>query len=448
MKDPYRWLEDADSEETKKFVEAQNALSKPYIDQCQYKDQIYKRYKQLYEYPRYGCPFKKGNNYFMFINSGLQNQSVLYIMRNSLDAPQEVLLDPNELSPDGTVSLSVNTSKFSHDGKWYAYGISKSGSDWVQVKIKNVETGQDLPDELNKLKFTCLAWTLDNKGFFYSYYPQHLAADEGKSDGTETTKLINQKLFYHRLNTPQSEDVCVYDRNDEPHYRFNPFVTNDGRYVHVFTNKTCEYNLWHFCQLDDPLNPQITGYLPFEPIVTEFNADYDYVANDGPVHYFHTNRNASNYRLVSVNLSDTLCRFEENWKDIIKEDPKDVLQFVAPVRRNLIACGYISDVISKLEIRKLSDGTLVKKVPLPVGSISDLKCERDHEELFYVFTSFLTPGTIYRLKLTQDLNQEPTIFKESKPKGFEPSNFVIKQVFITSKDGTKVPIFIVHKKVW
>lgn len=439
VEDAYRYLEDADGEETKKFVEAQNALSDPFIKDCPYRQPIITRLKSLFEYPRYSCPFKKGNNYFMQINSGLQNQYVYYIMRGSLDAKPEVFLDPNTLSSDGTVSLSSYANEFSKDGKWYAYGLNMSGSDWISIKIKNVDTGNDLPEEITKLKFSSISWTHDNQGFFYAAY-------SSMGDGTETTECTFEKLYYHRIGTPQSKDVMVYERPDDPHYRFTTSISHCGRYLHVYSNKTCEYNLFHYYRFDDPLNPNITGILKLEPVVEELNADYYYVTNDGPIHYVRTNYKAPNYRLTVIDLTDSNTRQVDNWKDLINEHPKDVLQGCYAAREDLLITKFIRDVTHRIEIHRLSDGSLIRELNLPVGAIVGLSAERNQDELFYGLTSFLIPGVIFYLKLDQDLKNEPVVFKESKPANFDHTNFVTKQIFYPSKDGTNIPMFLVHHK--
>lgn len=379
----------------------------------------------------------------MFVNSGLQNQAVLYIMRGGLDAKQEVFLDPNTLSSDGTVSLSNYTNEFSKDGKWFAYGLNVSGSDWINVKIKNVDTGNDLPEELAKLKFASISWTHDNQGFFYACY-----SDQG--DGTETTECTFQKLFYHRIGTPQSKDVLVYERTDKPHYRFTTSISDCGHYLHVFANQTCEYNLWHFYRFDDPLKPDIKGPLQLQTMVDEFNGDYFFVANDGPRHYIRTNFKASNYRLTVVDLTDEKTRDVSKWTDLIKEDPKDVLEGVYAVRKDVLVAKFIRDVTSRVQLHQMKDGSLIKKLDIfemAMGAITGLNAKRNNDEIFFAFTSFLIPGIIYHLKIDNDMKNEPVIFKEAKPHNFDHTKFVTEQVFYTSKDGNKVPMFLIHRKV-
>lgn len=396
----------------------------------------------------------------MYINSGLQNQAVLYVMRGNLDAKQEVFIDPNTLSKDGTVSMSSYANEFSKDGllklflslltlmftlnltgKWFAYGLNASGSDWISVRIKNVETGKDLPEELTRLKFSSITWTHDNKGFFYGAY-------KNKGDGTETTECTFQKLYYHRINTPQSEDVLVYENTEKPHYRFTATVSDCGSYLHIWTNHSCEYNLWHYHRFADPLAPSITGLLQLETVIDEYNADYNYVANDGPKTVFRTNYKASNYRLCVVDLSDKeAARNPSSWTDLIPEHPKDVLENAEAAAGNLVVATYIRDVTSRVVVHSLVDGKVIRELPLALGSITGLSTKREQKELFYSFTSFLIPGIVYHLDLDEKVSKEPTVFKEAKPNNFDHTKFVTEQVFYESKDGTKIPMFLVHRKV-
>ncbi|KPM08956.1 prolyl oligopeptidase-like protein, partial [Sarcoptes scabiei] len=362
IKDPYRWLEETDSLETKKFIEAENDLSSRYIQSCPYREKIKQKLKELFQYPRYGCPFKKGTNYFMQINSGLQNQFVLYMMHDSLDAEPKVFFDPNTLSTDGTVSLSNVTVKFSNDGKLWAYGLQKSGSDWNTIKIRDVDTGKDLDDELIKVKFSGISWTKDDKGFFYSYYPNQ---SDNQCDGQETTECNHQKLFYHRINTSQSEDVLVFETPDHPHYNFRMCVSDCGQFLNLFISQSCQYNLWYYHKLDDPFNPNIRKNMRFEPIVSDFDADYYFIANDGPKHYIRTNWNAPNFRVIAVDLSDPQSYSKSSWQDLIPEHPKNVLDSVDVVNHNILVCHYIADVISRLELRKLEDGSLIREIKIP-----------------------------------------------------------------------------------
>lgn len=398
----------------------------------------------MFEYVRYGTPYRRGSNYFVEINTGLQNQYVMNIARGSIDAKLEVFLDPNKLSEDGTISLG-NIKAFSHDGKWFAYGVVKSGSDWNTIHVRNVDTGEDLPDKLTKVKFTSLSFTADNKGFFYASYSDVPDDFEGK----ETAELFNQKVYYHRLGTEQSEDVLVYERPDQPKWRFYPEITVDGAYLHLFSLVSCEGSAWFFHRFEDPSNPNIQGQLKFETMVDKFDDDYELYANIGPVHYLRTNNNAPNYRMVAIDLSSAETRSEANWKVILPEHSINVFQSCGVTRDNLLITEHMIDVTSKLQLHRLETGEVIRELPLPIGTLASLSTSRRHNDVFYKYTSFTSPGVVYQITFDSEedvASLQPKVYHESKPNGFEPSNFVTKQIFYSSKDGTKIPMFIMHHK--
>ncbi|XP_041096419.1 prolyl endopeptidase [Polyodon spathula] len=313
--DPYAWLEDPDSEETKAFVEAQNELTMPFLEKCAVGTKFHQRLTELYDYPKYSCPYKRGNKYFYFYNKGLQNQDVLY-MQDSLQGEARVFFDPNLLSEDGTVALKM--ARLSEQCECFAYGLSGSGSDWVTVKFMTVEDQKELPDTLERVKFSCLSWTHDSKGVFYNCYPQQ----EGKADGTETTTNLNQKLFYHVIGTNQSEDILVAEFPDHPKWHSSATVSDDGRYVLLSITEGCEpvNRLW-YCDLQQ-LSGGITGILPWVKLVDNFEAQYTYVTNEGTVFTFRTNLLAPRYRLINIDLQSP---HPSLWATLIPEHEKDVL---------------------------------------------------------------------------------------------------------------------------
>ncbi|XP_054168827.1 prolyl endopeptidase-like [Oppia nitens] len=433
INDPYRWLEDADSTDTKQFVDKQNEITMPYIESCVHRQQIDKRLNQLWHYCRYGCPFKRGDNYYYYMNTGLQNQSILYVM-SSLDGEPQVFLDPNQLSPDGTTSLGETS--FSEDGKWFAYGLSDSGSDWVRIRVKNVSTGEDVAEELTKIKFTNIAWTHDNNGFFYGYYPDHT----DKSDGTETTANQYQKLFYHRLNTKQTDDILIAEFPDEPNWRMTPVVSDCGKYLHVFVRESCQNCLWFYAYID---GLAINGPIKLTPIIEEYSAEYEYITNDDSVCYVRTNKLANNYRVIKFDLNGGTQM--DSWTDVIAEHPDNVLDWCTVANNDVLIACYIKDVVNVIELRRLSDGQLLTDKPsldLPMGAITGFSGKRKQSEIFYYLTSFLIPGVIYHY----DFKSKPKIFKQIEVKDFNSSDYETKQVFYDSMDGTKVPMFIVHHK--
>ncbi|XP_052739442.1 prolyl endopeptidase [Bicyclus anynana] len=431
--DPYRWLEDPDSEETKAFIDLENNITRPFLDSCPVKADIHERLTELWNYPKYSCPFRRGDKYFFMKNTGLQNQHVLYI-QDSLEGEARVFLDPNTLSEDGTVALSG--SRFTEDGSTLAYALSASGSDWNTIHLKDVETGKDYPEVLEKVKFASMSWTKDNKGLFYSRYPEQM----GKTDGSETEVNRDQKLCYHRLNTPQSDDVIVVEFPEEPLWRIGAEVSDCGRYLLVSPVKDCRDNLLFFADLSK--TPQIDGKLPLTQIVHKFEADYEYVTNTDSVCIFRTNRHAPNYRLIKIDLNNPA---EENWETLIPEHPKDVLDWASAVDNDKLVIHYVRDVKSVLQMHSMNTGELMQTFGLDVGSIVGFSGKKKQSEIFYHFMSFLTPGIIYHVDLTKQ-PYKPTVFREVKVKGFDASQYEAKQIFYSSKDGTKVPMFIVSKK--
>ncbi|KAF7244537.1 hypothetical protein EG68_10664 [Paragonimus skrjabini miyazakii] len=297
IEDPYRWLEDPDSEETVAFVKAQNAITTEYLNRCSHTDKVKKRLKEIWNYERYSCPFQFGPYYYYWKNSGLQNQSVLYQL-DSLSGTPSVFLDPNAIDADGLAA--VRAYSFSEEGKYFCYGLSHSGSDWSELKFKVTETGDDLRDLLKRVKFSCIEWTHDEKGVFYCMYPEH----EGKADGTETQANKNQKLMYHLLGSEQSEDVLCVERPDQPAWIIGAEVSVCGRYLLITYHDGCEpNNLFYYCDLA-AVDYKITGKLDLIPIVDQFEAVYEYITNDGPVLTIRTNLNAPMYKLINIDLSN------------------------------------------------------------------------------------------------------------------------------------------------
>ena len=424
--DPYRWLEDPDSPESRAWIEAQNRLTAAYLAEIPARGAIRERLTKLWNYPKYGAPFRKAHRYFFFMNDGLQNQSVLY-KQASLTADPETLVDPNLLSEDGTVALS--TLAVSDDGRLLAYGTSASGSDWEEFRVRDVVEGRDLSDHLKWIKFSGASWTNDGAGFFYSRYPE-----PGDKALTDVNRF--QRLYYHRLGTEQTQDVLVYERPDQPDWGMNAEVTDDGRYavLHVWLG-TDRRNRVYYLDLKDARRPNVRGAVM--RLLDDFDASYTFVGNDGPVFYFLTDLEAPRKRVIAI---DTRQPERARWREIIPQGP-DVLDGIQIIHDTFVA-NYMHDASSRLRLFRL-DGRFVKDLPLPtLGSIGAISGERKDDEMFYAFTSFLYPTTIFRY----DFKSGGTSVFKAPTIDFDPSGYETKQVFYTSKDGTRVPMFITHKK--
>jgi prolyl oligopeptidase len=426
--DPYRWLEDVDSDETRAWVEAQNRVTFAYLEQIPQREGIRRRLTELWNYPKYGAPFKKGGRYFFFKNSGLQNQSVLY-SQSTLTAEPEVLLDPNTLSADGTVALS--TLALSDDGQALVYGVSGSGSDWQEFRVRDVATRRDRADHLKWIKFSSAAWTHDGAGFFYSRYPE-------PARGGDPLLAVNrdQKVYYHRLGTEQSADRLVYERPDHPDWGFSGDVSADGRYaVYSVWLGTDRRNRVYYQDLGDARQPRVDA--PVVRLLDDFDAAYEFVGNDGPVFYFSTDQSAPRKRVIAV---DTRRPERAAWREVIPQ-AGDVLEAVQIVNNSFVV-RYLHDAHSQLKLFAL-DGKPLGDVSLPtLGSVVQVSGERRDTEMFYAFTSFLYPTTIFRHDFATGRS---SVFKAPEI-AFDPSGYETQQVFYRSKDGTRVPMFLTHKR--
>jgi prolyl oligopeptidase len=420
--DPYRWLEDDHAPETKAWVEAQNKVTFAYLESMPQRDRIKKRLTELWDYERYGTPFREGGRYFFNKNDGLQNQSVLYTM-DTLDSSPRVLLDPNKFSADGTIALAGLS--ISEDGKLLAYATSTGGTDWQEWHVRDIPTGQDRPDLLQWSKSSGAAWTKDGQGFFYSRYDA--------PDSKDTLKGVNyyHKLYYHKLGTPQSEDVLVYHRPDQKEWGFFGNVTDDGNYLILMVwHGTDTRNRVFYKDLQTP-GSKIVEFL------NDFDADYTFIDNIGTTFYFRTDLNAPRGRVIAIDITKPE---HANWKEVIPESSSR-LESVNLVNNQFIA-DYLKDAHSEVQIFGL-EGELVRRIDLPgIGSASGFAGKRHETETFYAFTSFTTPTTIYRYDLKAGKSE---VFRQPKVK-FNPDAYETKQIFYRSKDGTRVPMFITHKK--
>ncbi|MBE9113381.1 S9 family peptidase [Nodosilinea sp. LEGE 07298] len=420
--DPYRWLEDPQSPASREWIAAQNTVTDGYLQTLPKRREISDRLTQIWNYERYSTPFKRGGRYFYFKNDGLQNQSVLYT-QPSLEAEPRVLLDPNTLSEDGTVSLSGMA--VSENGAYLAYGLSSAGSDWVEWRVRDIATGEDTDDLLKWVKFSGASWSHDHAGFFYSRY----------DEPDETTKLeaVNyyQKLYYHRIGTPQSEDELVYERPDQKEWGFGGGVTEDGRYLIISVWKgTDPNNLVFYKDLSDPESPVVE-------LISEFEASYSFVDNEGPLFWFTTDLEAPKGRLIAIAIDQPE---KSHWQEIIPESD-DTLEGVGLLNNQFVA-DYLKDAYTTIRIFSLT-GELVRQVVLPgIGSAGGFDGKREDTETFYSFTSFTVPPAIYRYDM---VTGESTLYRQPEV-DFDPDAYATTQVFYASKDGTRVPMFITHKK--
>ncbi|MCA9041155.1 MAG: S9 family peptidase [Planctomycetaceae bacterium] len=420
--DPYRWLEEdvRESARVKAWVDQQNAVTFEYLAKLSTREAFKKKLEELWNFERYSLPEKVGGRYFYRRNDGLQNQSVLYVLEE-LDGEPRVLLDPNTLSEEGTVSLA--RYEISDDGKLMAYALAESGSDWNTWYVMDVETGEKLSDEIHFTKFTSAVWTKDNKGFFYARFP------EPEDDFQDLNK--NQKVYYHRVGTKQAEDTLVYERPDEPEWGFNNALSDDGRYLVMTVWKgTAEKYRVYYKDLEDERSAPVA-------LVDHFEHEFSFLGNDGNEFYFATDKDAPMRKVIAIDITNPA---PEHWREIIPE-AESKLEGISLVN-SLFVANYLEDVKSRVRIYD-TQGTYIRDVELTgIGSAGGFGGERHDTETFYAFQSFNVPPTIYRYNL---ITGEQEIFRQPKVK-FSPETLEVQQVFYSSKDGTKIPMFIVSKK--
>jgi prolyl oligopeptidase len=422
--DPYRWLEDETSAETKAWVDDQNRVTFAYLDKIPYREKLKARLTELYNYPRISAPFRRGDTYFFTKNDGLQNQSVFYIQKG-VNGKAEVFLDPNKFSADGTSTLS--TFSLSKDGKYVAYGISQGGSDWVTLSVMEVDSRNKLADEVKWMKASGVAWQGD--GFYYSRYPE---PEKGKE---LSGKNEFQTVYFHKVGTPQSADVLIYEDKDNPQRFQNVDTTEDERFAILSISERGKGKKGNSLFYKD-LSKNETK---FAPIIAEIGDDaYGVIDNVGDKFLIRTNRKAPNGRVVLV---DPKNPDEKNWKDVLPERAEP-LQGVGTAGGKLFA-SWRKDVATRAYVFSL-DGKLENEVVLPgVGTANGFGGLNDDKYVFYSFTSFNFPSTIYKYDIA---TKKSSVFRTIDIPGFKAENYETKQVFYNSKDGTRVPMFLVYKK--
>ncbi len=425
VSDPYRWLEEVDLAQTLDWIQAQNRLTFGYLEALPQRERLRRRLTELWDYPKATAPRKKGGRYFQFRNTGLQNQDVLYTFE-SFDQEPRLLLDPNTFSEDGTVALT--TWSPSEDGNLLAYAASASGSDWITWRVRDVRTGEDLPDVIQWSKFSGAAWLPDNSGFFYARF------DEPQEGEAYTGVNLNQKLFFHRIGTAQAEDRLVYERPDQPEWGFDALVSDEGRYLILLVSQGTDIRNRVFYQ-------DLQAGTGFVELIGSLEADYLFVGNDGPLFYFRTGLEAPRGRLIAMDIRRPQ---RENWQTLIPES-SDTLEAVKIVHAEFIAV-YLQDAHHALR-RYDRSGSFLGEIHLPLGSILaatavlSLTGERKDDELFFLFHSFVHPPTVFRF----DFRSEALEALWTPDMDFDFTPYRTEQVFVTSSDGTRVPMFLVHK---
>jgi prolyl oligopeptidase len=417
--EPYRWLENDTSAATGEWVIAQNELTYSYLDNIKFRPALKERLTKIFDYPKYGSPFKKNDKYYFFKNDGLQNQSVLY-SQASLDAEPEVLLDPNKLSDDGTVALSQFA--FSNNGKYLAYSIARSGSDWNEIYIMDLATKTLLKDVIKWVKFSGIAWQAD--GFYYSAYDAPVAGKEFSN------KNEYHKIYFHKVGEAQTADKLIFENKKFPLRNCGAAVTDDEKYLIISETESTSGNSLHIKDLSKPNAPLVT-------LEAGFENDYGVVDHVNGKLYVLTNWKASNQQLMEV---DPAKPARENWKTILPET-ENVLEGVSILGGKIVA-EYLQDASNHVYTYDFT-GKKLAEVELPaIGTVGGFSGDKDDNEAFYTFTSFTFPPTIYRYDVAQNKSE---VFRKTEV-NFNPEDYVSEQQFYTSKDGTKVPMFITYKK--
>jgi prolyl oligopeptidase len=417
--DPYRWLEDDKAEKVKQWVEAQNKVTFDYLSKIPFRENIRQRLTEIYNYPRYSAPFRAGEYYFFYKNDGLQNQSVIYIQKG-LDGEPKVFLDPNMLSPDGTTRAGL--IGFSHDDRYAAYSRSEGGSDWQEIRAMEIETGQELEDRLQWVKFTGAAW--HGKGFYYSGFDK---PEEGKE---LTAANENQKIFYHELGTLQSQDKLVYEDKEHPRRYHGVGITDDEKYLFLYVSEGTHGTELYFKDLK-------TTKAEWVPLQVGFDYNTDLIDNLEDKFVLLTDREAPKKKIV---LAEARNPAPENWITLVPEKAETISS--ASLVGEKMFVSYLKDASTHAFQYDLA-GNPEKEIELPaLGSAYGFSGKKEDKILFYTFTSFTYPPTIYKYDIASGRSE---VFRETEVK-FRPEDFEAKQVFFSSKDGTRIPMFIVHKK--
>jgi prolyl oligopeptidase len=425
--DPYRWLENTDSPETKQWIEAENALTFQYLASIPERASIKEQLTRIWNYPKYNVPTKRGKDYFFTENSGLQNQAVLYVQRG-LKGVRKMVLDPNTLSTDGTVALGVWDA--TENGKYLAYAVAAAGSDWEEIRVRDVEKGTDLRDTLKWVKFSNIAWTKDHKGFFYSRF------EEPKSENALLAKNTGQKLYYHRLGEAQAKDRLMYERPDHPQWGITATVSDDGEYVIIYVSDgTNPNNRIFFIDVSNPGKPKIDN--PLVTLIDDEESQNRVIDNAGDVFFLQTTQDAPLGRVVAVDINKPAKKY---WRALIAEGA-DKMEDVELIGGHFVV-HTLRDAHSVLEIYALR-GNRVGNVILPgIGTIGAISGKPNEWEMFYSYASYLQPASIYRYDI-EKRTQTPFLVAKLP---VDSAGYETRQLFAAGKDGTKIPIFVTAKK--
>lgn len=425
---PYQWMENLTSPQLHAWVKAENKVTDDYLAKIPVRGWINHRLTELWNYQKESTPDQLRNGMLFFgRNSGLQNQSVVYVQAPG--AKPRVLLDPNKLSPDGSIALAGTAP--SPAGAYLAYALSKGGSDWQTLHVLDVKTGKDLPDTVRWVKFSGISWTQDGKGFFYSRYPQPPSGEKAISQA-----VVNQKLYYHRLGSPQTDDKLIYARPDLPHASLGGGVSEDGRYLYVFLeNESISNNELYYVDLGNADHPDLNAKI--KPLYTRNDAAYSPIGHIGDTLYLQTTLNAPRGRIVAAKFGDP---DPAHWRVVVPEAAGVLAE--ATLADGRILANYEDAAKSDLKLFATS-GQLLKTLALPTpGTVGGISARNDSATAYYAFTSYLYPTTVYRFDVADG---KTSVYFKPEVK-FDPSPYETRQVFYTSKDGTKVPMFIVAKK--
>jgi prolyl oligopeptidase len=423
--DPYRWMEDLNSPEVADWVKQENAVAEHYLSQLGMRAFFKNRITELWNYPKVSLPFRVAGKLYYARNSGLQRQSAFY-SRASLGALPKLVLDPNTLSPDGSIALAGFAP--SPDGRYLAYGISQGGADWRTLLVRELESGTQLSDTVRWLKGGGMSWTKDGRGFYYSRFPEPEAGKQLQN------AIHDEKLYYHLVGTPQSQDRLIYERPDHPDWFVGGGVSEDGRYLFVFVNRGTEtQNRVYVADLGDPRQPKVDA--PIRPLFDKGDASYSPIGNVGSTVYMLTDRDAPRSKVVAFDLAAP-----EQWRIVVPEQMSAIDQIA--MYKGGIAVNYLEDVKARVQLYGL-DGKLAGELPLPgVGSLQGFSTREDTPEIFYAFTSPLYPTTAFRY----DPATKKSVPFEAPRLSFDASQYETRAVFATSKDGTRVPVFVTMKK--